>query len=210
MNPAHLATLIAETAAWCRQSDPAHRWRTPTLEPPDFLVFPGMSAAYKAWEAAQGAEFAALSPVQQGIRRNHFYYAEVEHKVLRHRQEVVARLAAQRSELLRVRGLSPTASLYAAVPLLTKYLLRCTAADESVTDGASEAESEGFFDIQDLPPWDTWLAYIVEDKKDASAYGNQITRSYLLSWVPPKMEALVTRGIEVNPVNCHEWHDEAE
>jgi hypothetical protein len=30
---------------------------------------------------------------------------------------------------------------------------------ETVTDGASESSSLGFFDIEDAPPWDTWFLY---------------------------------------------------
>jgi hypothetical protein len=29
---------------------------------------------------------------------------------------------------------------------------------ETVTDGASESSSRGFFDIEDAPPWDTWFS----------------------------------------------------
>ena len=30
---------------------------------------------------------------------------------------------------------------------------------ETVDDGAASASSQGFFDVEDAPPWDTWFVY---------------------------------------------------
>lgn len=67
--------------------------------------------------------------------------------------------------------------------------------NESVSSGESEAETLGFFDIDDRPAWDTWVWRLKRD-------GDQVT---LLSWVPQEFEAVVTRGIEVNPYACIYW-----
>ena len=37
--------------------------------------------------------------------------------------------------------------------------------NESITSGESEAETRGFFDVSDRPPWDTWIAAIGVGKK---------------------------------------------
>jgi len=47
-----------------------------------------------------------------------------------------------------------------------------------------------------VPPWDTWLAYIYEPKRD-----------YLLSWVPREFVSLVTEGIKVSPEQPFQWLD---
>jgi hypothetical protein len=49
--------------------------------------------------------------------------------------------------------------------------------------GAREA-SEGYFDSRDLPPWDTWVSWVEEER-----------REYLVCWVPPDAVTVVTAGI---------------
>jgi hypothetical protein len=76
--------------------------------------------------------------------------------------------------------------------------------DPSLTfdDRASQAESRGFFDEDDRPPWDTWIAYIVGDPVEGEPW---LLNGYLLAWVPRSMEAFANAGIEVNPVGCIQW-----
>jgi hypothetical protein len=63
---------------------------------------------------------------------------------------------------------------------------------ETVTDGAAAASSNGFFDIKDAPPWDTWFLY---------------SRDTILSWVPELLVQDVQDGIDANPVSCIYWCD---
>jgi hypothetical protein len=74
------------------------------------------------------------------------------------------------------------------------------APDETLSDGAAELESQGFFDVHNVPPWDTWIAYVYESDGP----------NYLVSWVPPVLVDLVTGGISVNPEDCIWWLDEEE
>jgi hypothetical protein len=67
--------------------------------------------------------------------------------------------------------------------------------DESVIDGASEAESGGFFDVDDVPPWDTWVALHTDQRRT----------DVLVCWVPRELQELAERGIEVNCVDCVGW-----
>ncbi len=50
--------------------------------------------------------------------------------------------------------------------------------------------TKGFFDVNNVPPWDTWVCYL--DR-------------YLVSWVPPVLEELASAGIRVNPEECIQW-----
>ncbi len=52
--------------------------------------------------------------------------------------------------------------------------------------GAARAASDGYFDLRDAPPWDSWAAYIEEAE-----------RSYLVAWVPPEALAQASAGITV-------------
>ena len=72
--------------------------------------------------------------------------------------------------------------------------------DADLCDGAAEVESGGFFDVYNTPPWDTWIAFFQDAKQPQDAYVR-----YLIAWVPPQLEELVGRGIEVNPEQCIAW-----
>ena len=61
---------------------------------------------------------------------------------------------------------------------------------ETVSDGAAEASSHGFFDTEDAPPWDTWFWY-----KDST----------ILCWVPDSLVSDAQAGIDANPVDCIRW-----
>ena len=64
---------------------------------------------------------------------------------------------------------------------------------ENVADGASQVASLGFFDMDDAPPWDTWVHY---------------SNGRLLSWVPDELIKLAQDGIDANCVQCIQWADE--
>ncbi len=61
---------------------------------------------------------------------------------------------------------------------------------ETVTDGASESSSRGFFDIEDAPPWDTWFLY---------------SGGTIFSWVPESSVENAQAGIDANIVDCIHW-----
>ena len=71
--------------------------------------------------------------------------------------------------------------------------------DGNLADGAAEAETGGFLDIENVPPWDTWIGLFRDDSADIS-YAD-----YLVSWVPSVLVASVERGIYVNPEECILW-----
>lgn len=54
--------------------------------------------------------------------------------------------------------------------------------------GAAQAASEGYFDARDLPPWDTWVAWVQEE-----------SREYLVCWVPLEGVPLAAAGIAAAP-----------
>jgi hypothetical protein len=66
----------------------------------------------------------------------------------------------------------------------------------SVSDGASEQATQGFLDVDDAPPWDTWVTYI---KDDTEPHG------YIASWIPIVFVPLVDEGIRVNAMDCIWW-----
>lgn len=104
------------------------------------------------------------------------------------RASVVFSVVKKRTQLLRAEEGYRIVSLPGAAG--GRLLSYCPT--ESVSDGASQHTTRGFFDVDDVPPWDTWVAF---------------SGSTLLSWVPPQLVDLVEKGINANPVQCIQWLD---
>lgn len=77
--------------------------------------------------------------------------------------------------------------------------------DEDLCDGAAEAASGGFFDVFNLPAYDTWVSFFVEEGRTQRS-----SRRYLLSYVPSSLLAAADAGIEVNPEECIVWLDRSD
>jgi hypothetical protein len=73
----------------------------------------------------------------------------------------------------------------------------------NLRDGAAELESGGFFDLDNSPPWDTWVA-VFEDQSDSEP------GPYVIAWVPEPLIGAAEAGIAVNPEGCIVWLDESE
>jgi hypothetical protein len=104
---------------------------------------------------------------------------------------IVEALASQRAELLRREARYPGGS---ARTLAGGRLLRA-APQESGWDGAAQAASGGYLDIDDAPPWDSWLL---------------VDTGQLVSWVPPEYAGAVDAAIRVSPVLNIGWAADLE
>jgi hypothetical protein len=78
--------------------------------------------------------------------------------------------------------------------------------DAELSDGAAEAESGGFFDVFNAPPWSTWVAFAEDEGVDLDNF----KRRYLVSYVPPVFLDACAAGIEVNPEECIVWLEDAD
>jgi len=73
--------------------------------------------------------------------------------------------------------------------------------DEQLADGAAEDETGGFFNIDNVPAWDTWVAFFfVPVPRAPQGWG-----PCLLSYVPEPFLRTVARGLYVNPESCIVW-----
>jgi hypothetical protein len=81
--------------------------------------------------------------------------------------------------------------------------------DDNLFDGMAEAVSEGFFDVNNIPPYDTWVWMVrnIRTFKYADSEQGETEANYLVSWVPPDFIPLATRGVEANPEECIVWLD---
>jgi hypothetical protein len=85
--------------------------------------------------------------------------------------------------------------------------------DEDLSDGVAEAESGGFFDGYNAPPWDTWVALLGDDyggPKIALLGDDLDSRPHLVSWVPPSFLGLAAAGIRANAEECVRWLEDTD
>ena len=117
----------------------------------------------------------------------------------------VLRVCLERSGRLSASGkrnLSPVADLCGG-RLLAHF------PDDNLFDGAAEAESQGFFDVNNIPPYDTWVWMVRNVRTFAYADGarGEMDANYLVAWVPPDLIQLANGGVAVNPEKCILWLD---
>ncbi len=126
------------------------------------------------------------------------------------RQEQVDDLVEKRLKLLRWQG---KYRILPARDLAGGRLLLYDPA-QNPWDSAGFVESFGFFDWDNLPPWDTWVAYVRDREREREARkggGESVPyTSYLVAWVPPDLIERADAGIKANPPECATWADELD
>jgi len=111
---------------------------------------------------------------------------------------LVDEVCARRKRLLAERNCETTAEIGNGKLLLYYPYL-------TLSDGAAEIVSEGFFDANNEPAWDVWVfCETNESLYDAQDYG-----TCLLNWIPNGVIELVEPGIHINPERCLEWVSES-
>ena len=68
--------------------------------------------------------------------------------------------------------------------------------------------SEGYFDEDNVPAWDTWVWYMKE--RNPQRGGWRMFASYLVVWVPPHAVELAEARIRVNPEKCIRWASDVD
>ncbi len=106
---------------------------------------------------------------------------------------IINKVLETRSEILKEKKIS----LLTLEETISKGHLLITEFNNTVTDGASEAEAYGFIDDYDTPPWDTWIWL--------EYFDNQ---KLLHSWVPLSKVNYVQGAIDVNCVDIIHWASE--
>jgi hypothetical protein len=76
--------------------------------------------------------------------------------------------------------------------------LLCYFPDADLCDGAAEVASDGFFDVHNTPPWDTWVGLFQDS-------ANQTYGTNLVSYVPVAFLERAESGVDVNPEQCIAW-----
>lgn len=113
--------------------------------------------------------------------------------------EVVNKLRGKRSELLAWQQATASSPRVSGGRLLLYY------PQLSLSDGAAELATGGFFDVNNEPPWDFWVFC----GHDEAVPDPQSYSTYLLSWIPDELIKIADQGIQVNPERCLEWATES-
>ena len=84
--------------------------------------------------------------------------------------------------------------------------------DDNLCDGVAKQESKGFFDFDNMPPYDTWIWWVRNLRR--VEYDDHTTDerevNYLVAWVPPDFIELANAGIRHNAEDCIMWLDEVD
>jgi hypothetical protein len=203
---------VAEVIAWCTPrvsiADPEHCLRTPALQPPNLIQASRLVTNQLSERLARELAQAPGEPLPKLTERRAQEFARLHRaqmpRIQAEQQASVDALAEQRARLLQLANAYPDPDERDVLVrgLSGGRLLVCTGLDESVWDGAAQAESQGFFDINDLAPWDTWICYVRPQNDENDRTGQA---PFVMSWVPSAFVSLVEDGIRVNPVECIRW-----
>jgi hypothetical protein len=81
--------------------------------------------------------------------------------------------------------------------------------DDNLFCGTAEHETQGFFDVNNIPPYDTWVWMVSRTATFTWEDGvrGETDRNYLVAWIPPDFVELASAGIAVNPEECIQWLD---
>lgn len=126
--------------------------------------------------------------------KNGFRSQELQPRVLEtSRVATVQGLVSYRATILR-RKVHPIATMR----VLAEGQLLVYWPDLELACGAAEFATQGFFDVHNVPPWDTWVALFHDGDRGVGS-------DYLVSWVPTSFVEVAARGIDVNPEGCIAW-----
>lgn len=83
---------------------------------------------------------------------------------------------------------------------------------ENLAEGGEEQETQGYFDLDAVPPWDTWLWFIIEQTRLKNRpHGRRLWYDrYLISWVPSELVDVVDEGVQICSTYCLAWADELD
>jgi hypothetical protein len=116
----------------------------------------------------------------------------VAQRLMEEPYEVVSEVVGRRAARLRGRA---TGQRGPGRVLVSEY-------DSTVWCGASEAESQGLVNVDDVPAWDLWIGLI-----PAFPGRRADAQPALLAWIPEPLVDRAGRAVEVNPVEALTWLD---
>ena len=121
-------------------------------------------------------------------------------------KEIVERVARLRADQLKLSNNYPLAlAQHLAGGRLLYY-----APYENLAEGVEEQETQRYFDVNAVPPWDTWLWFVTQQTREQNRPYLWYD-TYLISWVPPELVDVVDKGaVATSTTHALEWADELD
>jgi hypothetical protein len=122
---------------------------------------------------------------------------------------IVEGVATRRAEELKLSHRYPVAP----AQTLAGGRLLCYAPYENLAEGVEEASTDGYFDLEAVPPWDTWLWFCTEETPIFRPSSKQTfwNSNYLISWVPSELVDIVSQGgVATSSTDALAWADELD
>lgn len=116
-------------------------------------------------------------------------------------EDVVRDLGQRRQQQLRIGKLE----VRYETPVIAAGRFMLYFPDENLSDGYAELVSGGFFDAENLPAYDTWVSFVLDDDCPRRS-----ARRYLLCYVPAWSIDAADSGIEGNPESCIVWLEQSD
>jgi uncharacterized protein (TIGR02996 family) len=76
--------------------------------------------------------------------------------------------------------------------------------------GQAMTYSHGYFDGDNLPPWDTWVTQVPEPSPVERDRPGRVTPHYLVAWVPPAYVGRAGPGVAMNEEGSLQWLSEVD
>ncbi len=124
----------------------------------------------------------------------------------------IEEISQKRKKLLTDEGLMPEGTTGIAGGRLLAYFLGA-----SGHDGVTESMSNGYFDHEDNPPWDTWVCCIAGKEligPDQEPFDLRVvigqrafSPDYVLSWVPPVWVKDIGEAMRCEAMGAVMWAD---
>lgn len=116
-------------------------------------------------------------------------------------EHLLSELGRNRQQQLRHKNVPVT---YQSPLIVTgKFMLYFP--DENLADGIAQDASGGFFDVDNLPAYDTWVSFVSQ-----AGHPRDSARRQLLCYVPAALIGAADAGIDVNPEACIIWLDDSD
>jgi hypothetical protein len=194
---------LSEAVAWCNRrlviSDPAYSLRSPLLRPNVVTAQAYVQALPDVAQFDSGEQGPDRSIPEW--RRWGWSWSTATYELPW--TTLVDELRERRLEQLKAERIDPS---HFADSLgngrLALYFPR-----ENLCDGAACVSSEGFFDCDNIPAWDTWVCCTTVVHRDIPEwrFSPDETSEVLVSWIPPQLLGIARQGVAANPEQCIVW-----
>jgi hypothetical protein len=191
---------LAETIAWCGI---AKRGDGVWFPPPLATKPSRLAQVFAKWwpkpspllpDLSSSIRSETLEPPALGSGRGGELISEL-HASRTTAREAVSFICERRREALSQRGITVAqrSDLGGGRVLSTNF--------DSDQCGAATAPSRGFFDLYDVPPWDTWFHH---------DYNDELTSGRVYCWVPHDLMPWAQRGLDCIPIHHMRWIEALE